>query len=86
MTDDTAHIGTTDNEILAAIGDATKRRADIAKLYARGQNPATPFDDVAAINTAIVARWSESALQFVKREALKIEGARAFAAMIRGEE
>lgn len=54
--------------LLHQIAEPGARRLDVAKTYAMAvRSPAAT--DWAAVNRAIIARWSVHALQFIKRAA-----------------
>ena len=61
-------------QLLAAIADPKKQRADVAALYARaiqGKLHRQGESDWGQVNDAIINRWSKAALVWVKREAWK---------------
>ena len=59
-----------DRELLDRISDRTSRRLDVVSLYAAAiRADVGDGADWKAINRAIVARWSLSALNWIKREA-----------------
>lgn len=56
--------------LLREIAEPSARRRDVAQTYALAlRSGEAPRVDWAAVNRAIVARWSRSALEWIKRQA-----------------
>lgn len=60
-----------DSVILALIHDTKSTRMQVAEMYAE-KIAHHSFHDISAVNEHIVDRWSQSALVYVKKQALKI--------------
>jgi len=61
-------LGNCTNHLLAEIADHGFVRRDVAKSYRLAMQSSEPVD-WAAVNAAIIARWSLSALEYIKRMA-----------------
>ena len=57
--------------LLSEIADPAMTRDDVAKTYGLALDlvPATAHTDWSAVNRAIIARWSRSALEYIKGKA-----------------
>lgn len=60
-------------ELLRRVGDSSMTRDDVAGAYANCLQ-ASGFVNWPVVNRAIITRWSESALHYVKDEAWKRAG------------
>ena len=56
------------NHLLGEIADPAMKRRDVAQSYALAMR-SSEVTDYAAINAAIVRRWSLSALEYIKQQA-----------------
>jgi len=61
-------LGNCTNTLLAEIQTPELTRRDIAQTYRLAMQSSEPVD-WAAVNAAIIARWSLSALEYIKRMA-----------------
>lgn len=61
--------------LLAEIGDTCFKRADVAITYSLALRSSEQID-WEKVNCAIIARWSQSALNWIKREAWKLAGSK----------
>ena len=56
------------NHLLREIADPRMKRRDIAQSYALAMR-SSEMTDYAAVNKAVIARWSLSGLGYIKRQA-----------------
>ena len=67
----TLELASCTSTLLREIGDKTIKRNSLAVTYALALQSSEPTD-WAAVNRAIIARWSKSALEYIKRRAWAI--------------
>ena len=68
MTTGTLELANCTNHLLQEIADRRMKRRDVAQSYALAMR-SSEATDWAKVNEAIIARWSLSALVFIKEQA-----------------